>query len=221
MHIEIEKHNGFPSNLGFMTFLKYFPPRFQVETKYKSNRTVVYNFKDGVYNNMVDALFINYINSMLNTTQKSNHYFCIIPSSSILGTQNRFYSFCNRVSNNSGINNGYSLIQPSENRPTIHGSDHRDYSKVISSLNFNSIAGKNILLCDDVITTGKSYRLIANHLMSLGALSVRGLMLAKTHWLSSENIHISSLEEGVLPDEEPPSVPPDLEYREPMDNFFI
>jgi predicted amidophosphoribosyltransferase len=221
MKIEFEMHNGFPGNLGYATFIKYFPTRFNVEEKYKANRKIVYDFKEGNYNSIVDDLFIKAINSMLNQTQKTKFWFCPIPSSTISTTQNRFHDFCDRISNKTGINNGYSLIQSSANRNQVHIGDNRDYSKVINCINFNSISGKNILLCDDVVTTGKSFKLIANHIMSLGANSVRGLMLAKTHWIGDEKKEISMIEEGILPNQEPPDVPPDLEYREPTDDFFI
>jgi hypothetical protein len=221
MLIEFEMHNGFPSNSGYGTLIKYYPSRFNVEENYKRNRKVVYDFKEGIYNSHVDDVFVKVIDTIFNSSEKNNIWFCPIPSSTSVKSYNRFYDFCNRISERSGIRNGYSLIQSSGDRHQVHIGDNRDYSNVLSCIQFNSIAGKNILLCDDVVTTGKSYKIIAKHLMSIGALSVRGLMLAKTHWLSDGKVDLSTLEEGDLPNQEPPQVPPDLEYREPMDDFFI
>lgn len=50
------------------------------------------------------------------------------------------------------------------------------------NLKFNRIhiKGKHVLLVDDVITTGTSLVQIGKKLLELGALSVRGVFMAKT-----------------------------------------
>ena len=54
----------------------------------------------------------------------------------------------------------------------------------MENLTFNKkyIRGKHVLLIDDVITTGASLIQIGNKLLELGAMSVRGVFMAKTIW---------------------------------------
>jgi len=183
MIIENELHNNFPNNLGFKTFLKYYPIKFDVSQDYRDNRTAVYRFKDGYENINVDNLFITAINEFKRNKNYLNYWLCVIPASTIIKTQSRFEDFCERISDATDVNNGYDLIEPIEDRDEVHLGGHRNYSHILESLEFGEITGKHIILLDDVVTVGRSFRIISNHLITLGARSVNGIMLAKTHWL--------------------------------------
>ena len=218
MKVEIENHDGYPQNFGFKSFLKYFPTRYSVSHEYQENRQIVYSFKDGTEIPAVDQLFVSAINHLKNAIRNSEVWICPIPSSTLDRNFNRYFELCQRITNYSNTNNGYHLITPMDDRPEIHVGGNRNYENVLTSLFFDpEINRKKIILIDDVITTGKSYKLISRKLRELGASSVFGIMLAKTHWPSES---VSILEEGIVPHELPPEVPLDLEYREDIDNFF-
>lgn len=219
MKIEIEHHNNFPSPFGFKTFLKYYPTRYEVSEDYRDNRRVVYSFKDGDQLSYVDDLFVKAINELKTLKKNIPFWLCTIPSSTIERTESRYSDFCERVSTKSAIHNGYNLLTPIENRDEVHKGGKRNYDHVLSCIKFNtSISGKNIILIDDVITTGKSFRLISAKIKQMGASSVFGIMLAKTHWLEDDNDFIPEEDDADVSD--PPNVPPDLEYREPLDDDF-
>lgn len=217
MLVEIETHRNFPSSGGFKTFLKYYPSRYDVSSEYENNRQAVYSFKGGEEIPQVDQLFADAIKHLKQIKNNIPFWICPIPSSTLERTIARYQNFCLRVSNLASTNNGYNLLKPIQDRPEIHIGQKRVYDNVLNSIEFSSnINGKNIILVDDVITTGKSYKIISDHLQSIGARSVFGLMLAKTYWPSPI---IQVLDEGDLPNEPPPNIPPDLEYREPIDDF--
>ena len=184
MKIEREQFDNYPHNLSWVTFMRYYPVRYDVSAEYNFNRQFVFGFKDGNSIPAIDQLFIKEIQQRKAAQSGANFWLCTIPASSIAKTQNRFQHFCHRVSGGASVNNGFMLLQCKEDRPEVHiGSGNgRDYSRVLSSIQFGQVSGKNILLCDDVATMGKSYRIVARHLIELGATSVYGMMLAKTHW---------------------------------------
>jgi predicted amidophosphoribosyltransferase len=185
--VEKEHHDNYPANLSWVSFLKYYAKRYEVATPYVLNRQFIYSFKEGNHIPAIDNLFIQEINKRKLANPAMNFWFCAIPASKAQKTQMRFQQFCQRISAVTKINNGYTMLQNKEDRAEIHIGGSRDYSKVISSIAFNQISGKNILLCDDVATLGRSFRVVSAHLMQLGAKSVFGIMLAKTHWLEEDN----------------------------------
>lgn len=218
MIIEVEHHDNFPNQHGFKSFLKYFPTRFAVDQAYKENRRVIYAFKDGDEIEEVDTLFIDAIIDLKNRISNPEIWICPIPASKIERNRRRYFNFCQRITAASNTRNGFDFISPINDRSEIHIGTARNYDNVLSSLSFDQrIRNKKIILIDDVITTGKSFRLISKHLQRLGASAIYGIMLAKTHWQSQE---LNILEEGTVPNEEPPEVPLDLEFREDLDNFF-
>jgi len=218
MRIEVEHHDNFPNQNGFKSFLKYFPTRFSVDQEYKENRRIIYAFKDGDEIEEVDNLFINAIINLKGRIGNPELWICPIPASQIERNRRRYFQFCQRISTSSNTRNGFNLISPIEDRGEIHLGASRNYDTVLSSLRFDvGVSNKKIILIDDVITTGRSFRIISRQLQRLGASAVYGIMLAKTHWLSQD---LNLLEEGTVPNEEPPDVPLDLEYREDIDNFF-
>ena len=146
------------------------------------NRYAIWNFKSGVNTtfmaNKMSSALINQFgeNSLLSRT------LCIIPASTFQKTSSRFREFCSEVSKNTGINNGFDMLSNKLDRESTHNTNIRniDYS---SYINFRDINGKNILLFDDVITSGKSFHNIRFSLLKEGARSVVGIFLAKTVWI--------------------------------------
>jgi len=182
MKIEIEIHVNYPDHLGFKTFMKYYAKRYIVSQEYDNNRSTIFNFKGGAINTQVDHLYVNAINELKQKYPNCEFWLCPIPASNVVENKNRFEDFINRVSGQSQIKNGYSLLQAIRDRPKVHVGGARDYSQLLECTSFNNISGKNIILCDDVATIGRSYRTFANHLHSLGAAYVVGIFLGKTHW---------------------------------------
>jgi len=154
---------------------------------YVLNRQFIYSFKEGNAMPAIDNLFIKEINNRKLVNPGKEFWLCCIPASKVQRSHTRLRQFCQRIATSSQINNGYDMVQPNKDRLEVHIGASRDYSQILSCIDFKQIEGKYILLCDDVATTGKTFRLVGNHLMRLGAKKVFGIMLAKTHWLEEDN----------------------------------
>ena len=183
MIIETEVHQNYSSHLGYITFLKYYAVRYPVDNNYVNNRKVIFDFKGGLINRQIDSLFIEEIQKVKVKYPNCPFWLSPIPASTVVKHQIRFEKFINRISQASNINNGYSLVGALKDRPEVHTSGTRDHSLLLESSSFGDVKKKNIILCDDVSTKGVSFNILANHLRSLGAAYVIGIILGQTHWL--------------------------------------
>ncbi|ONN28093.1 hypothetical protein XJ44_00020 [Thermosipho affectus] len=145
-------------------------------------RRYIYEFKDG--NEKISELFCDIIsrliikNNIIN--DKNNTAISIIPASNKEKTEIRYNNFVKNLSVKLDVINGYDFIKNLIDRP----SKHREHFKgnILEYLKFDSekIKGKEIILFDDIITSGNSFLNIANELKNLGAKNVIGIFLGKT-----------------------------------------
>ncbi|UEG50318.1 phosphoribosyltransferase [Ferruginibacter lapsinanis] len=177
----VEKELHPISGTNIITFLKYYPQRYIVELPYSQNRQTIYQFKDGIYQPVL-KLFTDCITGLKQGNPGFDFWVGVIPASKVNANKIRYESLCQNISNTCGVHNGYELLKPIGDRNQVHVGGHRDYTQVIPSINFGDVKGKDIILLDDVMTMGKSFTLIHQHLNQLGVRSVIGVMLGKTHW---------------------------------------
>lgn len=166
--------------------MKYYPKKYNVSEDFCNCRDVIYHFKDGGYEDVMNfgILKNDFISNYLSFD--SSWWLSVIPASSIINNTERNKEFVKDFSSELGIHNGFELITPITDRDSIHESvDNRCIDR-LSNLGFGEVRGKKILLFDDVYTTGKSFVSIARELKRRGALNVYGLFLGKTHWLENE-----------------------------------
>lgn len=146
-----------------------------------NNRQLVWRFKDGKNAAEVASRISSALINKFGNTALSNKTICIIPASTSSKTLNRFNFFCQKVSYNTGMQNGYGLLSNSSDREAIHNNNNRAINHS-SYILFGNVSGKDIVLFDDVITTGKSFENVRATLIRKGARSVTGVFLARTHW---------------------------------------
>jgi ATP-dependent DNA helicase RecQ len=150
------------------------------------NRKMVWNFKDGRYSAEVAVVvarsFKNYLRSVGSNPETlcPQFSFCIIPASTLAKTTTRFQAFCTTTSEQLGCTNGFDWISVAQDHEQTKGDRNKN---IVQYLRFNEAAIKdaNILLFDDVKTTGKSFLQCARELQRLGAKGVIGLFLAETY----------------------------------------
>ena len=101
----------------------------------------------------------------------------VIPASTQQRNRKRFEAFCGLFAEPS--KNGFDAIRILHDREELKGQSGCDKT---ANLTFDRdmIAGKRILLLDDIITRGDSLQQTAEKLMDNGAISVTGLFLART-----------------------------------------
>lgn len=170
-------------------FLKYFPARIRnVGEDAKEDRKLIYAFKDArddAYK-LVAQMVDGYLKREYGEQVKDMVFLCV-PASRQEVNKSRYKEFCKEVSRLSGIKNGYSHLILMEDRLAVHErrrGREKEISKV-SIMDFDKpfFKGKQVLIFDDIITTGGSYAIFAEEVEKHGAHVVGGLFLARTHYI--------------------------------------
>lgn len=153
-----------------------------LEDKERIFRNYIYKFKDG--EEKISKFFCEILSDLIlkNNLVKSfdKTILCVIPASKKTVTELRYKTFVETLSEKLGIENGYSCIVNFKDRPSKHNSNFK--ANILDYLRFDSekIREKEVILLDDIITTGNSFYSIAKVLTQLGAKSVTGIFLGKT-----------------------------------------
>ena len=151
-------------------------------------REKIYAFKDKFNNKSTRQIrnarifFCNQLTDLLKdlyADKISDVYFCTAQASTPESASRRYEEFCQMVSNASGINNGYNLIQVTGSKASASygGGVRGDISNLTIS---NDVYGKRIVLLDDIITSGSTMCAIRNQLLKKGAVSVDCVAFGKT-----------------------------------------
>lgn len=163
-------------------FMKYFPARIKnVGEDAVAARKLVWAFKDARDNAFekvaelaAEHLVKTYGDRLKKITSKREDY------------STRFRAFCKRVSELSGIENGFSHVVVMQSRKAVHehcrGKKKEEIRPQIIDFDIPFFKGKEVCVFDDVVTTGKSYARFANLLEENGANVVGGMFLGKTFY---------------------------------------
>lgn len=143
-------------------------------------RELIYNFKDGRNSSEIASLIYDAL--VREKRNDLNSCLCIIPASKPEKTQIRFKEFCDILSSKLNVMNGYDAITAKLYKAIkgFSGKDEERVSKIDYFIFKEKIfQGKDILLFDDIRTSGSSFKQTAKRLLELGAKSVTGIFLAK------------------------------------------
>lgn len=156
----------------------YLPVRYQANAQQLADRQTCYNFKDGNINDEVKSGFLNKIQEITNG-EKTGWAICFIPASTKSKTQTRYKKLAEAIQAS-----GYMVAIDAIYNEHDHKAGHLTgkTGNPIEGFGFNTsgIAGKKIIVIDDIITRGKTFQIVAEKLMAMGATTVTGLFLAKT-----------------------------------------
>lgn len=156
----------------------YLPVRYQANAQQLAARQTCYNFKDGNINDEVKSGFLNKIQEITNG-EKTGWAICFIPASTKSKTQIRYKKLAEAIQAS-----GYKVAIDAIYNEHDHEAGHLTgkTGNPIEGFGFNTsgIAGKKIIVIDDIITRGKTFQMVAEKLMAMGATTVTGLFLAKT-----------------------------------------
>ena len=157
---------------------EYLPVRYQANAQQLADRQTCYNFKDGNINDEVKSGFLNKIQDITNG-EKTGWAICFIPASTKSKTQIRYKKLAEAIQAS-----GYKVAIDAIYNEHDHEAGHLTgkTGNPIEGFGFNTsgIAGKKIIVIDDIITRGKTFQMVAEKLMAMGATTVTGLFLAKT-----------------------------------------
>ena len=160
------------TTISYLT--EYIPKSFSATSSQIADRQRVWDFKKGIYGEDLMKAFVRVINEMAG----SNTIVCFIPASSQERTTQRFNKLCGYINSHSSASASMSSVT----RTGVSLPGHiygKSGDPAASFVVDSSVAGKDVILIDDVITRGTTFYATARKLLAAGAKSVRGLFLAK------------------------------------------
>jgi len=159
----------------------YYPVSYQKEisTHQKKVSNLVFRFKERKQSTLVAKPFSLAILRMPFFKNLKNPILIPIPAATRESNIQRFAQFIYLLSKRLKIEDGFKAIWIKEDREQMKGQTNQDK---LFNLDFNLkyIKGKDILLIDDIFTTGDSFIQIKRKLINLEAKSVIGLFFGKT-----------------------------------------
>lgn len=139
-------------------------------------RQFVLSFKQGT---LEDAVWAAQIVSLFLRSRRlvgKKYTFVCVPASSEEKHDMRYSLFMSEVCRLTKKNNGYGLVNVCSTRKPVHKGGQRGVKNYTID---ESIAGRKVVLFDDVYTTGNSWTTFAASLESLGANVVQGIFIAE------------------------------------------
>lgn len=148
-------------------------------THQKKVSNLVFRFKEGKQSGLVAKLFSLAIQRMPFLKELQNPVLIPIPAATKERNRQRFAQFNYLLAKRLKIEDGYRAVWIKEDREQLKGQLNQDK---LFNIDFNVryIKGKEVLLVDDIVTTGDSFIQMKRRLMELGATSVIGLFFGKT-----------------------------------------
>lgn len=167
-------------------FIKYFPVRIRnVGEDAILNRQLMWDFKDGKgeATERVAQMTADYLKEEFGESV-ADILLVTIPASTQAKNETRYKNFCNRVSELTGIANGYDHIKVAEDRLAVHEQRRSKRISTAAVLEFDGdfFKGKKIVCWDDCVTTGISYSTFANKLEEMGGNVLQGVFLGRTSY---------------------------------------
>lgn len=167
-------------------FLKYFPVRIKnVGEDAVEARKLVWAFKDAEDGacEKVARMTADHISKEYGDRVKDIVFVCV-PASTQEQNESRYRRFCERVNELTGIRNGFPHVRISCDRLAVHEHRHDKAVRTAQVIEFDNdyFFGKEVVVMDDIITTGMSYALFANQLEAFGANVLGGIFLGRTHY---------------------------------------
>jgi predicted amidophosphoribosyltransferase len=172
---QVSEMDGHP----YMCLHPYLPTRYQASAAEQATRSMVYSFKDGANTTQMVEMLAIIILRAFPAQHLAATVLVVVPASTAAKNEVRFKRFCELLCQKTGLANGYAAIRPASDREAFKG--QTGVNKTANLLyNTSLIAHRRILLFDDVMTTGASFKQNARLLKQHGAEHITGLFLART-----------------------------------------
>lgn len=159
--------------------LEYLPKRYVANEIQKKNRNRIWRFKDGFIDVMLFLNFASYVNRIIEG-KKNEFLICFIPISSNIRTRYRYASFAKKLEDVTSVKTSLRAITKNEDSDFGYIAGKRLHPAEKFQINSNEVGNKRIILIDDIITMGNTFKETADLIMNNGAKSVVGLFAGKT-----------------------------------------
>lgn len=163
----------------------YYPTRIQkIDVHQKRISNLIFRFKEGGHCGKLVAKIVSLCMKNISYYNSPEKTILIpIPASTRERQRKRFPVLCYHLSKWLNVRDGFQTIWIEEEREQMKGTSHKD---VVSNLSIKrrDINGMHVILFDDILTTGQSFKQLKRRMIDLGAKSVTGIFLGKTVWLN-------------------------------------
>ena len=160
--------------------MEYLPKRYSATMKQESDRQVIYDFKNGYCSLSLMNTIVEHIKEIKEELCGNNWRVFFIPASTHHKTAWRDQKRAAVSEKETGMGCDYHTSLPSQDQESGHIAGKKTNPAENFNIKTSDVAGKNIILIDDVITRGMTFMQTTNKLTRNGANMVRGLFLAKT-----------------------------------------
>lgn len=164
----------------YTNILEYVPIRFMATIEQDIDRKTVYSFKDGYCSEDLKEKIVDRIKMLMNSCPGGSWEVCFIPASSHNRTVNRYSQLRRYLSDRLGIECSIDAITKEHDEESGYKTIKKANPAEDFKIERNKVAGKKIILIDDVITRGRTFCCTADKLIECGASNVLGLFVAKT-----------------------------------------
>lgn len=160
----------------------YYPTRIKnTDEHQKRVSNLIFRFKEGGYcGELVAQILTLCLKHAGFSGNRKDTVLIPIPASTRERQRKRFPVVCHYLSKWLGIMDGFRVVWIAEDREQMKGKGTD--KDVLANLRFTRrhVRNKHVVLLDDILTTGESFRQIQRRLEKLGAVSVIGVFLGKT-----------------------------------------
>jgi hypothetical protein len=169
---------------SYFAIFQYFPVnRYQsgdLNFEDLNNRGILFDFKDGRNVKYSANLFASALINNFGRESLMKKTLIIIPAASKEKTEIRFKEFCNLLSEYTNMDNGYEYLVNIKNREAAHNGGSRNYNPEEFLQLKGNLFGKDVLVIDDVRTSGRSSDNIYNFLNKQNPKSITFCYMART-----------------------------------------
>lgn len=162
-------------------FFDYLPVKYEANGREWEVRNMIWDFKDGKRSQPIAEMIAKKMREQFGAECRNVTFVCI-PASSSLKNEVRYKNFENEVERLTGCINAHQSITIEGGRLAIHESKKGKIVNDVEIIKFESsfFNGKNVIVFDDVLTTGTSYARFACTLENMGAKVLGGYFLGRT-----------------------------------------
>ena len=164
----------------------YYPLKYNdISEKNKENRKIIYDFKDGLLNERTNNIHKEIAAVLLNSFSKDSlkeTIFICLPASTQAKYNKRYARFSEEVCKSCGMMNFFQHVSYLWDRKAKH-IEKITAGGELSHIHFPEeiVKNKNIIIFDDIFTSGKTLRAMEYKLISNGANVVSAIFLGKTY----------------------------------------
>lgn len=165
-------------NYTYSYIIKYVPKAVDTNNPlYIMGREDVYAFQNGHVSTSFRETLLREIQEIVKD-EKSDWCVCVIPAATEARTARRYGLLSELIESSTGVKVYIDAITLYDREPMHFTADRKNLVNIFT-YNLHYYYGKKVILIDDMINTGNTFKHVADRLMETGAKDVRGLFFSK------------------------------------------